>query len=294
MEIIIFFVLLGIGLSVWALLSKSPTEETALVRIPQPSNDLELDYKKFEQMMLNESGIPELEYNQRLNENYQKVFDFFNPHSGWLSTYFREKSSEKQVKIVKNMTDTQKMILEHAYSHAKALHERRETAANFYVWMQRNYAELKQIQQNIEYNQKAADNNMLPGTFDFITKLGRESQIRTTETTALEEMRHRHTLENKKLDSEIKITEHKERTETELNNEIRLAENEVRLAIIADTLTDNQKIVLVQELLDDIYRQIEEIHNAQFSPARKRYMIEDRQQSIEWFRKQRNELANRL
>lgn len=265
-------------------------EVRAEIAAERNAKQFQLDYKQFEAMMLKESGVGALGFHPALKKNYQEVFEFFNPKSGWLGTYFREKSSTKQVAIVKNMTDVQKMILEQTLSHAKALQEQRRTAAEFYIFMQQNYAQLEQLKQSIEYNQKAYNQGFLPETFDHVNKVNAETEARIKETTTIEDMRHKHSLEKTEQEVELELKKYKEKVATDLNANIESAKAELEFEIIANHLTGHKQVALIQDLIDIQYIKIDDIRNSNIIPeGAKKDMITARERIIRMYMKQQEE-----
>jgi tRNA U55 pseudouridine synthase TruB len=105
------------------------------------------------------------------------------------------------------------------------------------------------------------------------------------------------TLQVTKLEEElsrIRITEFKEREAIQLNNELKRMQEQVRLALIAKALSSHQRLMLVQELLDGLYRQIEDLDHSGLKPETRKRMIEDREAIIRIFKAYRDAEGSRL
>ena len=83
------------------------------------------------------------------------------------------------------------------------------------------------------------------------------------------------------LPTYLKVEEKKHLNEADLNNELAKMREQVRLAIIAEHLSEHQKITLVNEHLDSLYKQIDEIEKmTDISEKTRQRMIEDREEII--------------
>jgi hypothetical protein len=107
--------------------------------------------------------------------------------------------------------------------------------------------------------------------------------IKTVETARLEEAL-----------TQIRLTEFKEKDAIQFNNELKKMNEQVRLALIAKALSSHQRVMLVQELLDGLYKQIDEVGDSKLSPATKTRMIEDREAIISHFKGYRDAEGSRL
>lgn len=76
-------------------------------------------------------------------------------------------------------------------------------------------------------------------------------------------------------ESEVRIDEHRQLGEIDLQNKLLEMKEAVRLAIIAKFLSEQQKITIVQDNIDGIIRQIDQIEaDTTLSPRAKQRMIE--------------------
>lgn len=90
--------------------------------------------------------------------------------------------------------------------------------------------------------------------------------------------------------SELRVTEHEKKEKINLDNKLTEKQESLRLALIAKHLSDIQKIALVQEQIDMVYKQIGKIDNeAEFSDRIKQRMIEDREEIIKTLKEERRE-----
>ena len=77
-------------------------------------------------------------------------------------------------------------------------------------------------------------------------------------------------------------------------NEVKLMEQKVKWALIAKTLSSHQKVIMVQDLLDGLYRQIEDIDKESYSEETKKRMKDDREIVITRFKGYINAEGDRL
>lgn len=90
--------------------------------------------------------------------------------------------------------------------------------------------------------------------------------------------------------SDIKVSEHRQLEEINLNNNLAEIQERVRLAIIAKFLSNEQIVTEIQTQIDNVYKQIDEINTKnEFSPEIQKRMIEDREEIIAAFKAKRNE-----
>lgn len=109
-----------------------------------------LDFENFERWMQAEAGVNQLALNPGLMKQYEEVFDFYNPRGGWITRWFDEKRTESQKTIAANLNAVQSELLNAITRQAKAVHEQRKTAAEFFFYMQKNMGELRALQAKIE------------------------------------------------------------------------------------------------------------------------------------------------
>ncbi|HEX8196332.1 MAG TPA: hypothetical protein VF571_09105 [Pyrinomonadaceae bacterium] len=230
---------------------------------PQPNyqyiNNFQLDYQSFEDRILAENGISRLKVDPQTQQVYQQVFDFYNPNSGWFSSFLQEKKFKKQSEIVSHLSEIQSKLLNSVAQQAIELQLQRLEAAQYYVFLHRNFNDLLSLRQQIERTQQAWE-------------------------------QHQMTVEDVS-----EVNKHRQKTQIDLDNKIQLMEQEVRWALVAKTLSRHQKMLLVQELLDTLYKQIEQIDTNQYlQPATKTRMITDRNKLIGYFQNYIDEEGNQL
>lgn len=128
----------------------SVSRNTVMTPIRTSGGNYDMDFQSFERWMQDESGLNQLAHNTELMREYEKVFNFYNPKAGWISRWFDEKRTESQKNIAANLNAVQEELLNAITRQARAVHERRRTAAEFFFYMQKNMGELRALQAKIE------------------------------------------------------------------------------------------------------------------------------------------------
>jgi hypothetical protein len=90
------------------------------------------------------------------------------------------------------------------------------------------------------------------------------------------------------ITTQTDINKHKQLSQIDLDNKIAEMRESVRLGIIAEHLSEMQKVILIQELMDEVNKQIGVIELDNSLPPRvKQRMIEDREEIITTFKEAR-------
>jgi hypothetical protein len=126
------------------------SRNTSLAPTCSRAGSYELEFEGFERWMQAEAGVNQLALNPGLMKQYEEVFNFYNPRGGWITRWFDEKRTESQQKIAANLNAVQAELLNAITRQAKAVHEQRKTAAEFFFYMQKNMGELRALQAKIE------------------------------------------------------------------------------------------------------------------------------------------------
>lgn len=102
---------------------------------------------------------------------------------------------------------------------------------------------------------------------------------------------HRHQMERAEREHVLKMSEFRQKSEAETQAEIEWTRERLRLTIIAEHLTGYQERVLLQEVIDNLYREIMEIrNNPKIDEDTKRRMIDDREAMIRDFKGEEDRL----
>lgn len=105
------------------------------------------------------------------------------------------------------------------------------------------------------------------------------------------EQAHRHQMERAEREHVLKMSEYRQKSEAETQAEIEWTRERLRLTIIAENLTGYQERVLLQEVIDNLYREIMEIRsNEKIDEETKQRMIDDREAMIRDFKGEENRL----
>lgn len=246
--------------------SYTPRRTTALV--PLVKKDFELSYDKFERMLMQELGYSELETRPALREQYQDLFDFYNPNGGWISGWFAQKRTAKQLEVASNLNHIQKILLDNISAVGRDVMARRKEAGAFFTEMQRNYAQLREMKTQIEFAEQAASAGMLPDRF---SDLNYETAIK-----------------------HVRVAEYAEKAQIDLDRDIQEAQEAVRLAMLSKEMGEHQKIMVLQDAIDLIYDQIDGIERSSLSDWIKQAKIGHRMDIIQTFQEDRRVRQNRL
>jgi hypothetical protein len=286
--LIVFSVVVGGGAAIAYFFDRRPQKplqkKTSVTQLStQVNKDFELNYKEFERLILEENGLYKFDSNPYLPSQYKEIFEYFNPKNGFIANWLAESKTEKLEKISSKLNAIQQNLFNTVTRAGNEVLQHRKTAGEFYIYMQQNFQGLKQIQQqiqqveqNMQFNQVALGNQMLPEHYSLAN------------------------LESVQTDNRIK--EHKEKTKIDLDRLLDEKREAVRLSLISKHLSDIQKVKLVQGQIDDVYHEINEIENGrittgnnlQLSEWIKDSMIKDRKEIIDDWKETRRAIQRRL
>jgi hypothetical protein len=194
-----------------------------------------------------------------------ELYNYYDPNIGRLRSWWRRWKSEGRGKLHESLNNELRLILEKgAMLQDAALSSQQK----FQTFVAQNHHLLLELRYKESLFEQAAAKGMT---------------VETLQVTKLEEELSR-----------IRITEFKEREAIQLNNELKRMQEQVRLALIAKALSSHQRLMLVQELLDGLYRQIEDLDHSGLKPETRKRMIEDREAIIRIFKAYRDAEGSRL
>jgi hypothetical protein len=218
------------------------------------------------------------------------LLQYYDPGIGRLKSWWRGYKSEGRGKMLSFITEELRSILEQGAMLEDAAIASKQKQVEFQSFVAHNQFFLYELQQKANLLDQAAKRGMTVETLQQVQIARVESDLRIGE-------RQIETDEQIKLERElanIRLNEFKEREAIQLNTELRKMNEQVRLALIAKALSSHQRVMLVQELLDGLYKQIEEVEHSNLKPATQRRMIEDREAIISHFKGYRDAEGSRL
>jgi len=189
---------------------------------------------------------------------------YYNPNRGRLTSWWQRGKAEGRTKLLEVLTQEERLVLEQA-----AIMEQQVQA---------------RVRSNLEFEQFLATHHVT-----LLQLRGKAQQIEDALDAGMAVETHQEVIRQKAL-NELEVDKHRDITDITLNAELQKMQEQVRLAIIAKTLTTMQQVNLIQELLDNTYKQIEDIKRGSFAKGTKQRMIEDREELIQGFANERKRL----
>jgi hypothetical protein len=238
---------------------------------------------------------------QDLTQKSLALLKHYDPKLGRFKAWWRALKSGTRGNLQAKLTAELRSIIEQGVAlEDAALGSQRKRAEleNLIVSYEHQLYQLRIYENLLD---QAAQKGMTVETYQetHLNQLRSELVIQEQESFANNRIREQRgaTLNQIELERElshIRLTEFREKEATQLNNELKKMNEQVRLALIAKALSSHQRIMLVQELLDGLYKQVEEIEHSSLKPATKQRMIEDRESIITNFKGYRDAEGSRL
>lgn len=251
------------------------------------------------------------------DETYKNVSilkEYYNPRKGRLSSWWQRGKSESRSKLLSVINHEQRLVLEQAAILEDAVREGRRKMVEFEMFLAQHHFTLFQMKAQASLIEQAIAEGYTVENYQQV-KLNTHQQdlkernrqdkaewqmIRENNQTRneilLEDNRTRNQMllqdnefkNRKSLETHLsllKISEAQEIGAIELNHSLQEQQEKLRLAILAKNLTGYQQRMMVQELLDQCYQQIEDIKfNSKLLQETKMRMIEDREEIIRFFK----------
>lgn len=261
------------------------------------------------------------------DDTFNKVTDlmkFYDPNKGRLSSWWQRGKSESRARLLTVLNEEQRLVIEQGAILQDAVLEGKRKMVDFEMFLANHQFALFQMKANaqliedalaqgytsenwqqVKLNREAGDlsnKNLTHNVSETIRYEGAQTdnQIKLQDNQYGWELKLGKELPSE-TDNEIKLAaalsqirmqEAREGEAAKLNNEIAKMQEEVRLAMIADSLNGYQKRVLIQELLDQVYKQIEEIRFSEMLDSTKLRMIQDREEIIIFFKTKATKLID--
>lgn len=190
---------------------------------------------------------------------------FYDPYKGIFSNWLGRIKAESGGRFVAALSQTQLLVIQQAALLENEVANRRKSQAEYQVFLAQHHVILTELRQK----EHLIDNALGAG-------LSTDVHQEILKTKALDELE----VNKQKTLVQIDIDRQRDEAEIEMNKVIKMMEAEIRMGIIAQTLTAQQQLFLTQELLDKVYWQIEEIESGRFSDSTKMRMIADREEMV--------------
>lgn len=224
-------------------------------------------------------GMNDLSIEPRTEENLQVLLDYYKPTRGVFTSWWQRRKSEGREKLVSQVSNEYLEVIRQGQLLEQAVREGRKTEIEFRMYVAQNALALTAIKANNYLIVEAQKAGLTMENHQQIKLESGLSNIRVDEAQGM---------------SHVKINEHAQITQIDLDRKISEAEHTVRIGIINKFLSEHQKISLIQGLIDGCYKQIDEILKSQLSAEIKGRMIEDRNETIEAFKKDMRVRQTRL
>jgi hypothetical protein len=218
----------------------------------------------------------------------QANFNHYNPGSGGIRSWAGTWRGKKRVELLEVLNQEQQLLLEQATMFARQVQDGKRSQWEFATYVANSKRDIAAAQAEAELHTAAHGNKMTIDDFSSLTKEQQLSKIRMEE----EEKRHKLSLERERELAKIKREQDTQKSSSDLENEIKLANAEIDFAVKADSLTKQQQVRLIQNMIDELYDEIEQIEQSSQSATMKQRKIADREEIIQSLVKKRNETAN--
>lgn len=204
-----------------------------------------------------------------VQDHIQTLLDCYHPSKGVFNTWRQERKILPRISLLGNLLTEHRLVIELGAVLEQEVMNGKRLQADYQQFIATHQVTLLQLQHTAKLTQTAYQNDL------------------TVENDQL--------LKVAQKQSDIKVSEHQQFGKIDLDNKLLEMQEEVRLAIIAKYLSNEQIISAIQEQIDNAYKQIHDINTkSHLSPELKRRMIEDREEIIAAFKVKRNERQTRL
>lgn len=248
--------------------------------IPMPPSSIEKVNDEFNSSLQDlTGGMTDIQIDPRLDQNLQTLLDYYNPKRGVITSWWQERKSLGRTEMLTQVSSEYLEVLRQARLLEEDVRTGRVNEITFRMFVAQNAVALTAIKAQNFLIVEAQKKGLTMENDQTIKREGGLSGIRVDEAKGM---------------SDVKVSEHNRITQIDLDRKIEEAENTVRISIINEYLSDHQKIILVQELIDTFYKQIHKIEISDIPKHLQERMIEDRNSSIEAFKKDISARQNRL
>jgi hypothetical protein len=217
--------------------------------------------------------------------NTVDLLEYYDPRIGRFRAWWRRLKSEGRGKLQEKLSEE----LQHILGQAVAIEDAVINGKRKVLDLQRFIAENERLFSELRYHEGLFEKAVEEGhTVEGLNQKNLD-RVRSENYIAEQESATDNRIKLEQALLEIRLTEFKELEAIKLNNELKMAQERVRLGFMVESLSTHQQIMMVQEMLDSIYKQIEEIDASDhlLAPTRRR-MIQDREQIISHLKRYRN------
>lgn len=281
--------------------------DAELAEMIQENYDLDdeptsLAIRPYTGLQLSSSNGPSAYPDRELSKQLREIHEYYQPNKGRFRMWLDEIRSNRRAKHVREMNSEMmaliergKMLEDQAISSRRKREELNTFIAEnqFHLFKLMKYAEriTRAVSEGVSVNGLEEANLYRMKTNDDIRMEQELARIKQNQ----EDADHSRRLEKEEAEHRRDLEKREKIAKIELDNEIQLAQEEIRLAIIADNLTWQQQMILIQELIDNEYIKIAEVEaNPKIPASAKKKIIESRERMIEMFMEQQSETQNKL
>jgi hypothetical protein len=231
----------------------------------------------------------------------RKLLDHYDPSIGRLTSWWRRIKSESRGNLSTQISSELRSVLERGAMLEDSALSSEKKWAEYEAFLLTSQLEFRELQAKLDIIEAAAQRGESLETSQTKKLASHESALSIDQKIVDSKLRVEEqsaaTTDQIKLAeslSHIKLHEFEEIEAIKFNQELDRMREQVRLALIAKALSSHQRVILVQELLDGLYKQIEEVEQTRLTEGTKLRMIEDREEIISHFKGYRNAEGNRL
>jgi hypothetical protein len=231
----------------------------------------------------------------------EEVRDYYSPHKGIFSSWLQRIKADGRGKLLDSLYSEQLSLIERGSLLEDKARKNEKAGIEYKRWVIGNAQALQQLRATSELLDNATEEGLTLQSHQELLVSDRKSSIvvkheqglskvRLGEVTGTADNITDNEIRKEKASADVRMKE----AQNTLNLKIQEQQEIVRLAIISKTLTGYQETIMIQGMIDKLYRQIDKIKVGNFSAETKRLMIEDRERIIGDWKRDLNARNSRL
>ncbi|CAN5361215.1 hypothetical protein BH10ACI1_BH10ACI1_02730 [soil metagenome] len=217
------------------------------------------------------------------------------PNNGWFSSWLQTTRSQRNIRLLDVLAANEIAIIQHGAILERAARLQQQERLEYEIYIKEHESTLMALEARRFLFIKATEMGLSVEDYSEHRKAELAVDLEIRKYMATEGMEKLAAIHKEKELSNIRINEHREKAQIDFQNEVGMAQEELRLQIIADHLTHHQQITLIQDLIDDQYIKIDAVRTSKIIPeGAKPEIIESRMRIIEMFMRHQNETQTKI
>jgi hypothetical protein len=229
--------------------------------------------------------------NPQLENKIQALIHRHDSNMGVFVSWWRKRKTRGQNEYLDEAGKQHELLITQAVRLSIEIIEGRKREVEFVTFIAQHRHAIAELHANGKMIIAAANVGMYPNEYSSWNRFASEYRLKMKEAAAA----HERDMEKQRQESLLRTQEKTAAAQIVTDNEIIMAQEELKLAIIADNLNGQQIMVLIQDLIDDQYIKIAKMWDDKSIPASAKPQIaHSRERMIKMFMKQQDETQNRL